>query len=685
SFEVLVLSLLSEIFLGNPASPLRKALIDSGFGTALSDGTGFDSDNRDTLFACGLKDVEESAAPEIEKIIFGVLENLATNGIDKKLTESAIHQIEFHRKEITNTPYPYGIKLLLGISGGWFHGGDPVRILEFDEDLKKLNDELSKGPFFENCIKKYFLDNPHRVVFRLVPDQSKEQKENERVAAELEQIKSQMTSSELDKIKEDAEALKKLQEAEEDLSGLPTLGLEDIPPSVQSVQEDTSHFSLPTSHFSLYSQPTSGIFYFSGVFGTGILEKQFVPLAPFFCYAFSKVGTAKRDYAEMAQMIDLYTGGIGMSSNVRTSYSNTGECLPFITFNGKSLVRNQGRLFEIIEELLYEVNFSDIARLKKLLLEYRAGLESQVIHGGHRLAMSLSSRNFSATRALNEAWNGVHHLQTIKKLTDDLTDDKLKSLSDDLVSIGRTVLTENNLKIAMIGEQETLPAAIEESGKILAKGSGSGKNGFIPPEIDFGKEVPREGWSTSSAVSFVASSFETVRMDHEDSAALSVISRILRSMYLHREIREKGGAYGGFATYSTEDGVFSFGSYRDPHIVSTLKVYDNASVFIRSGNYNDEDIKEAILQVCSEIDRPDPPGPSAKKAFYRKIISLSDEARKSFKERLLEVNRKQVISTAEKYFDPDRPGNAVAVISGEEKLKEANEKMKDNPLVLHRI
>ncbi len=691
SFDVLALSLLGEIFLGNPASPLRKALIDSGLGTALSDGTGFDSDNRDTLFAFGLKGVEESAAPEIEKIIFDVLENLATNGIDKKLTESAIHQIEFHRKEITNTPYAYGIKLLLGISGGWFHGGDPVRILKFDDDLKKLNDELSKGPFFENCIKKYFLDNPHRVLFKLVPDQSKEQKENERVAAELEQVKSKMTPSKLDKIKEDTESLKQLQEAEEDLSGLPTLGLEDIPPSVQSVQEDTSHFSLltshfplPSSHFSLYSQSTSGIFYFSGVSGTGILQKDIVPLAPFFCYAFPKVGTARRDYVEMAQMIDLYTGGIGMSSNVRTSYNDTGECLPFITFSGKCLVRNQGRMFEIIEELLYEVNFSDLVRLKKLLLEYRAGLESQVVNSGHRLAMSLSSRNFSATRALSEAWNGIHHLQTIKKITDELTDDNLKSLSDDLALIGKTILTENNLKIALIGEQETLAPAVEETGKLLAK-SHSGQSGFIPPEINLGTEVPREGWSTSSAVSFVASSFETVRMDHEDSPALSVISRILRSMYLHREIREKGGAYGGFATYSTEDGVFSFGSYRDPHIVSTLNVYDNASAFIRSGNYNDEDIKEAILQVCSEIDRPDPPGPSAKKAFYRKIISLSDEARKRFKERLLEVTRKQVISTAEKYFDPDRPGNAVAVISGEDKLKEANEKMKDNPLALHRI
>ncbi|MBW2427652.1 MAG: insulinase family protein, partial [Deltaproteobacteria bacterium] len=129
TFEILTLTLLEQILLGNSASPLRKALIDSGLGSALCDGCGFDADNLDTLFVSGLKDVDRSSAGKINAIIFEVLTDLADNGIEKKLIDSAIHQIEFHRKEITNTPYPYGIKLLLTFSGSWFHGGDPLKIL----------------------------------------------------------------------------------------------------------------------------------------------------------------------------------------------------------------------------------------------------------------------------------------------------------------------------------------------------------------------------------------------------------------------------------------------------------------------------------------------------------------------------------------------------------------------------
>jgi hypothetical protein len=682
TFEVLALILLEQILLGNSASPLRKALIDSALGSALCDGTGFDADNRDTLFVAGLKDVAQTASDKIEVIIIGVLGDLVKKGIDKNLIDAAIHQIEFHRKEITNTPYPYGIKLLLTFSSSWFHGGDPVKILNFDADLAKLQAELAKGAFFENCIQKYFLDNPHRVLLTLVPDQEMEQSETRRVSTELDRIKKELSRSDIDRIKQDAEALKRLQETEEDVSCLPTLQREDIPPSVPIIKESASE---DAARATLYNTATSGIVYFSAAAGSGLLPAALLPLAPFFCYALSRMGTTRRDYAEMAQRIDAYTGGIGFSTHARTRFNDAGDCVPFISFNGKCLLRNREPLFDIIQELLHHSDFSNLTRLKSILLEYRAGLESMVIHSGHRLAISLAARNLSSTRMLSETWSGVHQLQTIKRLTDDITEQDLTALCGDLAAIGSALFTQKNFQMALIGEESALTGA-RSCAQSLFDGFKLGKDdGFQAPDITMDDGVIREGWSTSSAVSFVALAFETVRMAHQDAAALSVISKILRSMYLHREIREKGGAYGGFAIYSPEDGLFSFASYRDPHIVSTLKAFDNAAAFIRSGSFSDEDVKEAILQVCSEIDKPDPPGPAARKAYYRKIISLSDEMRSRFKSRLLSLTRDQVVQAAGKYFDKTQAEKAVAVISGEDKLKAANEKLAGKPLRLHRI
>ncbi|MDP2647050.1 MAG: insulinase family protein [Desulfobacterales bacterium] len=682
-FEVMALSLLEQILMGNSGSPLRKALIDSGLGSALCDGAGFMADNRDTLFICGLKDVGPESAARIEKIVFDVLESLVAEGIDRDLIESAIHQMEFHRKEITNHPYPYGIKLLLSICASWFHGADPTRALRFDADIDRLRDQLAANPFFEDRIEKYFLKNPHRIRFTLSPDQLMEERENREIFARLKQIRAKMTPSDLEKIRQDERQLRSRQESVEDVSCLPTLRLSDIPPEVNTLTETSVDEPNGVTY---YHQPTAGIMYFVSTVGTAFLPEKFIPLVPFFCRAFTKTGTRKHGYTEMAKRIDACTGGVNLSASAMTSFDGTDACMPFVTFNGKCLTRNRQGMFEIIEELLLEFDFSNIGRLKQLLLEYRADLESAVVQNGHRLALSSASRNFSPSRRLSETWFGIRQVQTAKNMTLNLSDDKLNDLAGDLSAMADMVFTRKNMKIALIGEEQSVSAsgrALKSIQSRLKEGEGSGY--ILSDILQEGGHIPREGWSTSTAVSFVAQTFPTVRMAHADAPALTVISKLLRSLYLHREIREKGGAYGGFALYNMEEGFFGFASYRDPHIISTLRAFDGAAAFLTSGTCNARDIEEAILQVCSEIDKPNTPAVAAKNAFYRKIVSLTDEKRNDFKRRLLSLTLKHVQDVAEKYFSRHRREMSVAVISGEDKLKLANEKLADHPLKLFRI
>jgi hypothetical protein len=372
-------------------------------------------------------------------------------------------------------------------------------------------------------------------------------------------------------------------------------------------------------------------------------------------------------------LIDAHTGGIGMSSVVRTRFNESGDSLPYVSINGKCLDRNQPHLFELLEEFMCRFDFSDLKRLKTLLLEYRAGLEASIVRNGHSYAMSLAMRNFSPACALDEIWHGIHQLQFIKSMTASLSDASLERIADDLQTIAQTLLTAPNLKMAWIGDRKMLVDARTPALSIANGLRNAPRDAFFAPPLEVGPEVLSEGWSTSSAVSFVAQAFRTARMQHPDAPCLAVISKILRSMYLHREIREKGGAYGGFALYNPESGMFCFGSYRDPHIIRTLDVYQGALEFITSGGYSEEDVKEAILQVCSQIDKPDTPGPAARKAFYRQMVGLTDAQRQRFKADLLRLNRRQVMDVAHRYFNPKHNAHSIAVISGKSQLTAANQ------------
>lgn len=689
SFEILVLTVLEQILLGNSASPLRKALIESTLGSALSDSTGFDPDNRDTMFSCGLKDISKDSIEKVEDIIFSTLKDIADNGIEQNLIDSAIHQIELHRKEITNTPYPFGIKLLLTFAGTLIHDGDPVSCINIDADLDKLKENIGKGGFLEKKIKQYFLENQHRVLFTLEPDTGLEQKNIEETKKELKTLLKTITPEDLELIRKDAKTLEALQEKEEDLSVLPTLDLADVPPEIEIIKPDT----IKDIVFSTcYEKATSGILYFTCPMGAGSIPDDLFSLVPFFCKSFTNCGTKKNSYDKIANFMDLYTGGIAVTPFSGSYFSKEAESHSFLAIQGKALDRNIDKLFELMKEFVEEYSFTDFDRIKSLLLQYQAGMEASIVSTGHRYAISLASMHLSKASYINELWHGIAQYQLIKGITEQLDTNGnknkvLENLSQNMIRIARSVLKKGNFKPAVIGDTDAVIHADKEFASIHNCLSNDSPSSFFTPDIAFKQDLPRAGWYTNTSVSFVGQSFKTVRITHEDSPGLAVIGKLLRSLYLHREIREKGGAYGGFATYNSEEGIFSFGSYRDPHIVRTLSVYDKACDFITRGDYSETDIKEAILQVCSEIDKPETPGPAAMKAFYRKITKLDDDIRQNFKDSLLKLDKKRIKDIAEKYFTIDDSQKGIAVISSKASLEEANKKLmtKAKPLTLFKI
>ncbi len=681
SLEVLTLDLLNIILLGDSASPLRKALIDSKIGSTLSDSSGLETDLKDTMFSVGLKDIKKEDASKVQNLIFETLENLVKNGIDQKLIDSALHQLEFKTKEVTNSPYPYGIKVLLRFLESYIHGGDLAERLDFGENLSVIQEGIQKGRFFEKKIKEYFLNNSHHVRFVLSPGHEMAEKEQERVRLELEEIKKGMTAEEIESIKKVASELKKLQDSEEDLSCLPTLSLSEVKPpkKIEAPDIDTT---IEGNKVLVYDQPTSGIFYFTGAIGLGELKKDLLPLIPFFCHILNKVGTEKRGYEDVVRQINTYTGGINFSSMAGNNHKN-GKTLTFVSLNAKCLEKNTKEMMKLVEELLIYHDFFDHDRLKNLLLEYVALLESRVLQNGHRFAISLAARNTSKTSFVNELWNGISQLKFAKKLVLDIKENGIEHLSMDLDEIASLIFKKNNMKVALIGDIRKAEVA-KQCLNIVFKKMTAGKSNFV-----YKHKIPenckvREGWSTSSGVSFVASVFRAVKFGHPDAPVLAVLARLMRSKYLHKEIREKGKAYGGFSLYSIESGNFAFGSYRDPHIVRTLEKYNSALDFINSGNFTEEDVKEAILSVCAEIDEAETPSFAARKDFFRRLSGMSYKQRKMFKDRVLEINKDVILKVARRYFKLGMK-MSTAVISGQPLLESANKELGDKSLELHKI
>ena len=107
-----------------------------------------------------------------------------------------------------------------------------------------------------------------------------------------------------------------------------------------------------------------------------------------------------------------------------------------------------------------------------------------------------------------------------------------------------------------------------------------------------------------------------------------------------------GGAYGGGARIN-HNGLFQFYSYRDPKSLETFDAFDRSIKWASEGSFGAQDIDESKLSVFSDVDKPMSPGQQGSREF---LYHITDELYQAHRERLLAVNRDQLVEIAQKYL-----------------------------------
>jgi presequence protease len=665
SLEMLALSVLNRVLMANANSKLRQALIESGLGSALSDVSGFSDNSREALFNAGLKDVRPEDADKIEALVLETLRQIVNEGIDEMAVDSAIHRFEIESKEVSNAQFPFALKFIFDMVSAYVYGGDPYSVLQFDSDLEKLQAARKQGRYFEGLIEKYFLNNPHRTLNVLKPDPDLNFKLEVSERAKLEQIKASLTQSQTEQIISDAKRLEDAQNHEQDLSSLPTLELFDIP--MDFAQVDGQLETILGASVGLYAQPTNGLSYVDLQANFSGLSFDHKALLPVLAFLLPRLGGGSSTYLQMAARIEGSTGGISASASTRTKPQDNSSFAENFTVSAKALNRNLNGLFSIFGDLLNKTEF-DQAHLKNLLNQYRAMLESRLVDAGHVYATALAEAQLSAQGALLEVMTGVSQVRLAKRLAS-LDVAGLETLVNDFRTIQSTVFCSVNLRICVTAETdqlEGLKTKVKDLLEIFPQQAPSAGLSQI-------KMLERHPLARSIAapVAYNVLMFNTVAFTHPDAAPLCVLADYLRSRYAHREIREKGGAYGGWAVANQERGTFYLGSYRDPHIKRSFEIFQQAPTWVLENPIDTEALKEAILTACSSVDPLLSADTKGRSRFFGDANGYTLQVKKEFKKRLLETTTDDLQRVAKQYLQ----NGTMAVIAGEDKIKLENAEM----------
>lgn len=662
SFRLLSMRVLADVLLGNAGSPLRKALIDSGLGSAMADGTGFHDDYRESVFGAGLKGVDEADAEKVRDVVLATLERVASEGVDQSQVNAAIHHLEFEKRERSNAGFPYALKVLFTLLPGYHYGGDPYSALNFDADLDRLQRERASGRYFERLIRAELLDNAHRALLTIVPDPELEERQRKLEIDRLAAAEQALTDGDRVRIVDEALRLKADQEARHDLSSLPTLELSDIPMRFEDVAARDVEVAGVKVEF--YPQPTNGITYLDVRSDFSTLSSEDKDLLALFGRVLVQSGAAGQDYAEIAARIAATTGGVGAAAQVQ-SLAAKDDYLQSFVLSGRALDRDATAFVELLTDLVVRLEVEP-KRLREIIAEIATRLESSLAGLGFQFAVLRAHAKLSSEGAVNDQLQGLGMLHTMRRLAK-LGDAELGALSGRLDALRKRLFARGAVRVVVTCEE----SMIEPLSSLLAK--------LVVelPEVEAGQEPARPGVIGGGAeartapvpVAFNVRIFKTVRYTHADAPALLVLANYLRDTFLHRELREKGGAYGGYAQAGVASGTFYFGSYRDPNIVRTYDVFGQAVKWVTEGEIDAEPLKEAILGACGDVDPLESPDIKGRRESINRSTGFTLQEREKFKQRLLAVTAADLRRVASTYLTAD--GAVQTTVAGADLIEAA--------------
>ncbi|NWG08611.1 MAG: insulinase family protein [Chloroflexi bacterium] len=662
--------ILGHILIGTPASPLKKALLDSGLGEDLA-GIGMETELRHIVFSTGLKGTRKRHAKKIEKLIFDTLESLVRDGIDPDMIAASMNTVEFRLRENNTGSYPVGIALMRRVLTTWIHDEDPFKLLAFEEPLNAIKAKLANdNRYFEKLIQTHLLENIHRTTLRLTPDPELGRRFDEDEKARLAKIRASLNETQISELIENTRKLKLRQEtpdSPEALESLPVLKLQDlekesrnIPIDVLTIQE------TPVLYHDLF---TNGIVYLDLGFDLHTLPKELIPLTEIFGRALFEMGTETEDYVKLAQRIGKSTGGIHADAVSASAFGSRENVLKLFV-RGKATVSQAGEMLNIIRDILLKTNFDNRKRLKQIVLEEKAGLESGLVPGGHSFVNMRLRAQFGESGWAMDEMKGIGYLFALRQLAEDI-DKKWKSVLKKLETM-RDLLINRRALICNVtldsANWRTIQPQFDSFLSALPSKDAKLQKYDIQP---FAK---KEGLTIPAQVNYVGKGANLYDLGYQHDGSAEVIVGYLRMAYLWEKIRVQGGAYGAFAAFDDRSGVFTFLSYRDPNIANTIAAYDKAADFLKhldSSRLTENELTKAIIAAIGDLDAYQLPDAKGYTSMMRHLTGRTDEMRQKIRDEVLSTNGEDFIAFGE-VLEKVAQSNSVAVLGAQSAIESAN-------------
>lgn len=686
-------------------APLKKVLADRGIGKEIT--SLYEDGVNQPTWSLMAKYADSARTQEFVQTVRDELKRLADGGLDPDAVAAGINYHEFRYREADFGSYPKGLIFGLSALDTWLYDEEqPWLYLTEGAAYERL--KRAGTAYFEDLIRRYFLENTHRSVVILEPDENLSARKAEEQEKRLASISAAMSPEEKEAVLEEERSLREYQEtpdSPEALRKIPLLKRSDLRRKALELVNLPKSL-VPGGKTTLLEHPvfTGRINYLTLCFDIREIPQKYFPYLVVLKTVFAAMGTDRHNYADLNNQINICTGGIAASVVTYTNEQNPEEYRFQFEVTVKTLQENLEKAFDLTGEILLGTDYSDTGRLRQILEEERSSLREDLAASGHATALMRATAHFSETSEIQDEMNGIGAYRFLCRLLEGRdVPDSMKRTAEILKEMTGWIFTQEHLVLvdttsakkdcdAVIPFAEALLRKLPESQKIrAAAGRPSGTetynaasaahsgNGLMAGERNSSSDAEdasyqihliegKEAFETAGEVQYVCRAGNFMRDGLKYHGALRVLRVIMGYDYLWNRIRVRGGAYGCMAGFS-RDGTGYFVTYRDPHLMASVTTFEEAAEYIRHFDTDERTMTQYIIGTVSGLDQPMTPSTFGRYCATGYLSGTSQADLQKYRDQVLECRPEDIRKMAD-YIDAFLQQNVLVVVGSTGKIEQ---------------
>lgn len=640
-------SLLQSGLFGDASTPLRQVTESGGYGRP-SRLNGMDPSARQMLFHVGMEGLTEEQTQAARKRIWDALERTAEQGVPVASLRAALRDISYAQRDTASGNMPNVLTRMLRAVPAAMRGGAVIDAFDSSMALKELAEEATAPDFFQRLVRG-LLDSPARLDSLIVPDNTyfsaRDSGEQSRLAATL----AAMDNDERQRIVAENEALEAQQRRTPKTHLLPRIAPADVsahPRALPAIAETDNRKYV-------FDIASNGLSYARLQFDVSAFPQQDWPWLQLYADLRRDLGVGDQDF----QSADVWRRGmvpsfmVSLEAVLRTDAA----IRPALVYFASGLREEHANMAAVLQKYVECPRFDEHPRLAFLIRRMVRNRVNSLAQSGDRLAALAAAAPLSPLSAFENHTGGVKQLSFYGEL------ERLAASEPGLGQISAR-LADLHARIA------TLPATV------LCAGSGDAQAladlimlrpvtstpHDAPVQAPAGPRANHALYATAQ-VNHCNIAWQAPQQDHPHAPCLAVAAELLSNHLLHPALRERGGAYGGGATYNGAAGTFSMNSFRDPRLAGTYADFALSLDQLIAADFTDEQVEEAIICVIKKLDRPTSPFDAVTSAWRLAQRGIDLNSRQLYRTRVRHCTAAEVRVAVQRWLKDAEPSRAAFV------------------------